>query len=61
VREFIEDPFEVGKGICHEATDLLNESVDDGASPSGIHAAHEHPILVTQFGGAMGLEFSSRS
>jgi len=31
---------------------LLNEGVDDGAPPSGMLAANEHPILVTQFVGA---------
>ena len=43
------------------AADLLNEGADDGASPSGMRAANEHSIFVPQFGGAMGLEFVSRS
>mgnify|MGYP007092086039 CR=1 FL=1 len=46
VHELLEYPFEIGKGVCLVAADLLNEGVDDGASLSGMLAAHEHPILV---------------
>ncbi len=35
VDEFLEDPFEVGKGVCLVAADLLYEGVDDGTSPAG--------------------------
>jgi hypothetical protein len=55
VHELFEDSFKIGKGVCLVAADLLNEGVDDGAPPSGMLAANEHPVFVAEFGGADGV------
>ena len=55
MHELAEYPLEVGEGVCAVAADVLDEGVDDGAAPSGVLAADEHPVFVAEFGGADGV------
>ena len=55
MHQLFEDPLEVGEGIRSVAADLLDECIDHCAAPAGMLAADEHPILVTELGGADGV------
>ena len=55
MHQLLEDPLEGGEGIRAVAADLLDEGVNDRAAPAGVLAADEHPILVTELGGADGV------
>ena len=55
VHELFEDPLEVGERVRSVAAHLLDEGVNDRAAPAGVLTADEHPILVTELGGADGV------